>query len=89
MSEAANFRLMGEALAKDGAHILDEMCEHFIEHAAVERRENAATFVSDLGKARMARSSSNSIVRARRPSISAATRSPSICSISPAKIRSS
>ncbi|MEE2950947.1 MAG: DUF2218 domain-containing protein [Pseudomonadota bacterium] len=53
MSEAANFRLMGEALAKDGAHILDEMCEHFIEHAAVERRENAATFVSDLGKARM------------------------------------
>ncbi len=37
MSAVQQFKLSGTALPKDARGMLDEICEHFIEHAEVQR----------------------------------------------------
>lgn len=49
MSETQTFRLVGEALTTNGAWMLDEVCEHFVEHASVRRTDGAAYLESELG----------------------------------------
>lgn len=51
MTEAQTFKLNGVALALDGAQMLDQICEHFIEHADVKRTGNAAVLTSSFGSA--------------------------------------
>lgn len=45
------FRLTGTAVPKDARWMLDEVCDHFVEHAAVERSGNVALLTSPLGTA--------------------------------------
>jgi NADPH-dependent ferric siderophore reductase len=45
------FRLSGTAVPHDAAWMLDEMCEHFVEHATVERSGSSALLKSPLGTA--------------------------------------
>ncbi|WP_027998841.1 DUF2218 domain-containing protein [Sinorhizobium arboris] len=51
MTIAQEFRLSGIALPKDAGSMLDEICEHFIEHAEVQRSEDLALLRSELGTA--------------------------------------
>lgn len=51
MNAVQQFNLSGTALPKDAAHMLNEICEHFIEHAEVQRTENNALLKSKLGTA--------------------------------------
>lgn len=51
MTEAQTFKLTGVALALDGAQMLDQICEHFVEHAEVKRTEDGALLTSKLGSA--------------------------------------
>jgi len=51
MTEAQTFKLSGVALPLDGAQMLDQICEHFIEHADVKRTGNAALLTSAFGSA--------------------------------------
>jgi len=53
MTEAQTFKLSGVALPSDGAQMLDQICEHFIEHADVKRTGNAARLTSRFGSARI------------------------------------
>ena len=49
MSQDAVFRLVGNAASADGARILDEVCDHFVEHADVRRQGDTATLTDELG----------------------------------------
>jgi hypothetical protein len=51
MNALPQFKLTGVALPKDALKMLDEVCEHFVEHAEVRRTENAATLTSEIGTA--------------------------------------
>lgn len=51
MSTAQEFKLSGTALPQDAAGMLDQICEHFIEHADVQRLRDAALLQSKLGRA--------------------------------------
>lgn len=51
MNAVQQFKLSGVALPKDAVHMLDEICEHFIEHAEVQRTEGNAVLKSKLGTA--------------------------------------
>lgn len=53
MNALPQFKLTGVALPKDALKMLDEVCEHFVEHAEVRRTENAATLTSEIGTADM------------------------------------
>lgn len=53
MNALTEFKLAGIALPKDAAGMLDEVCEHFIEHAEVRRTGDAATLRSEIGTAHM------------------------------------
>ncbi|WP_432348928.1 DUF2218 domain-containing protein (plasmid) [Shinella yambaruensis] len=53
MNALPEFKLTGVALPKDAPKMLDEVCEHFVEHAEVRRTENAATLTSEIGVAHM------------------------------------
>lgn len=53
MNALPEFKLNGIALPKDASKLLDEVCEHFIEHADVQRTENTATLTSEIGIAHM------------------------------------
>lgn len=53
MNALPQFKLTGVALPKDAQKMLDEVCEHFVEHAEVRRTENAATLTSEIGTADM------------------------------------
>ncbi len=46
-----SFKLEGVALAINAADMLDQICEHFVEHADVERTEGLARLTSKLGTA--------------------------------------
>ncbi|WP_077965511.1 DUF2218 domain-containing protein [Ensifer adhaerens] len=48
---AANFKLSGIAVPVSPADMLDEICEHFVEHAEVERKDDLAVLRSKLGVA--------------------------------------
>lgn len=53
MSEAREFMLAGVALPTDAADMLDQICEHFVEHAEVERTADLALLTSKFGTARI------------------------------------
>lgn len=50
---AANFKLSGIAVPVSPADMLEEICEHFVEHAEVERKDDLAVLRSKLGVARI------------------------------------
>lgn len=51
MNAVQQFKLSGIALPKDAVHMLDEICEHFVEHAEVQRTECSALLASKAGTA--------------------------------------
>lgn len=51
MIAAETFKLSGTARPKDALSMLDEICEHFVEHSDVERAENFARLKSPIGNA--------------------------------------
>lgn len=53
MNESTAFALTGLALPTDPVHMLDEICEHFVEHADVERMGDLVRMTSKLGTARI------------------------------------
>ncbi|HEV7306059.1 DUF2218 domain-containing protein [Ensifer sp.] len=50
---AVNFKLSGIAVPVSPADMLEEICEHFIEHAEVERKDGLAVLRSKLGTAQI------------------------------------
>lgn len=53
MTAALTFKLSGIALPANAATMLDEVCEHFVEHAEVQRDGDAAVLKSEAGTAHM------------------------------------
>lgn len=51
MSQLQQFKLAGVALVHNAAWMLDEICDHFVEHSTVERKPNSALLTSDIGLA--------------------------------------
>lgn len=51
MNEMSSFKLSGVAVPSNAAGMLDEICEHFIEHADVERTGDVALLKSNVGLA--------------------------------------
>lgn len=51
MKHEQMFKLAGVALATNAAEMLDQICEHFVEHADVERTGDLALLTSKLGTA--------------------------------------
>ncbi len=51
MTGTPQFTLSGTALPKDVAGMLDEICEHFVEHSDVQRNENRILLKSEIGSA--------------------------------------
>ena len=51
MNAGQHFKLSGVARPHDALHMLDEICEHFVEHADVEREGHQALLKSKLGTA--------------------------------------
>lgn len=51
MSDGNSISLAGVAVSSDAARLLDEMCEHFVEHAEVGRTGNVAVLSSQFGTA--------------------------------------
>lgn len=51
MTEELTFKLAGVALAGNAAQMLDQICDHFVEHAEVERTGDRALLTSRLGTA--------------------------------------
>ncbi|GHD12499.1 side tail fiber protein [Tianweitania populi] len=49
--QAETFKLSGTARPKNALSMLDEICEHFVEHSDVERSENFARLSSPIGNA--------------------------------------
>ncbi len=53
MNAVHEFKLSGTALPKDAGRLLDEICEHFVEHSDVQRIENLVLLKSEAGCARI------------------------------------
>lgn len=53
MNDNQSFELAGTALLANAGHMLDQICEHFVEHAEVERTADLALLTSKLGTARI------------------------------------
>jgi NADPH-dependent ferric siderophore reductase len=53
MTAVAEFKLSGTALPKDAEWMLNEMCEHFVEHAEVQRTAGTALLTNESGTAHM------------------------------------
>lgn len=51
MNEGREFKLTGVAQPKDAGQMLDEICEHFVEHAEVKRTDDLALLRSKFGTA--------------------------------------
>lgn len=51
MTTAQEFKLSGVALPRDAAAMLGEICEHFVEHAEVQRSADLALLTSKVGTA--------------------------------------
>jgi NADPH-dependent ferric siderophore reductase len=51
MNAVQQFTLSGVALPRDATHMLDQMCEHFVEHAEVQRSPDLALLKSKFGTA--------------------------------------
>lgn len=51
MNAVQEFKLSGTAIPKDAVHMLGEICEHFVEHAEVQRTQDAALLKSKIGTA--------------------------------------
>ncbi|WP_438753883.1 DUF2218 domain-containing protein [Pararhizobium sp. O133] len=53
MNEYTSFKLSGVAAPSNAVDMLDEICEHFVEHADVDRVGDLAVLKSDVGIARI------------------------------------
>lgn len=53
MTAVAEYKLSGTALPKDAERMLDEICEHFVEHAGVQRTAVTALLTNETGTAHM------------------------------------
>ncbi|MGE6783832.1 DUF2218 domain-containing protein [Ensifer adhaerens] len=53
MNAVHSFKLSGVAVPACAAQMLDEICEHFVEHAEVERKDGLAVLRSKLGVAQI------------------------------------
>ncbi|PZN92826.1 MAG: phage tail protein [Hyphomicrobiales bacterium] len=53
MSAHHSFELTGTAVLPNAGQMLDQICEHFVEHAEVERTADLALLTSKLGTARI------------------------------------
>ncbi|KPF72756.1 phage tail protein [Bosea sp. AAP35] len=53
MNTNQSYELAGMALLANAGHMLDQICEHFVEHAEVERTADLALLTSKLGTARI------------------------------------
>jgi NADPH-dependent ferric siderophore reductase len=51
MNAVQEFKLSGTALPKDAGSMLDEICEHFVEHSEVQRTGNRVVLKSETGTA--------------------------------------
>jgi NADPH-dependent ferric siderophore reductase len=51
MNAVQEFKLTGTALPTDAAGMLDEICEHFVEHSEVRRTDNHVQLKSEIGTA--------------------------------------
>lgn len=51
MNAMQTFKLSGIALPKDALGMLDEVCEHFVEHSEVQRADDLVILKSELGTA--------------------------------------
>ncbi|MCJ8517455.1 NADPH-dependent ferric siderophore reductase [Pseudorhizobium tarimense] len=51
MNAVAAFNLSGFAIPTNAIGMLDELCEHFVEHSEVRRTENTVLLKSDIGTA--------------------------------------
>lgn len=49
MNSVQDFKLSGVALPKDAASMLNEICEHFVEHSEVHRTDNTVVLKSEIG----------------------------------------
>jgi len=49
MTLAQDFRLSGTALPKNAEHMLEEICEHFVEHSEVARTKDLVVLKSEIG----------------------------------------
>ncbi len=51
MNAVQDFKLSGIAFPKDALFMLDEVCEHFVEHSEVHRTDDVVILKSDIGTA--------------------------------------
>ena len=49
MTAVSPFKLSGVALPRDAVHMLEEVCEHFVEHADVQRLDGLVQMTSEIG----------------------------------------
>ncbi|GGE49579.1 side tail fiber protein [Agaricicola taiwanensis] len=62
------FKLDGLALPADAAHMLDEIAEHFVEHAEVSRRDDFLLMTSDHGRVTIEKQDERLAIRLACPS---------------------
>lgn len=68
MNAVQKFTLSGVARPKDVMHMLDEICEHFIEHAEVERNNDLALLISPFGTVSIRRDNTQLLIDISCPS---------------------
>lgn len=68
ISTDLGFRLQGIALPRDAGRMLDEICDHFVEHAEVHRTGARALLKSRLGTAEIREEASNLLIELACPS---------------------
>lgn len=68
MNAVQKFTLSGVARPKDVMHMLDEICEHFIEHAEVERNNDIALLISPFGTVSIRRENTQLLIDISCPS---------------------
>lgn len=68
MNAIQEFKLSGTALPKDAGDMLAEICEHFVEHADVQRTAEQALLSSPLGSASIRIESGRLLIELRCPS---------------------
>ncbi|MDI7861579.1 siderophore-interacting protein [Rhizobiaceae bacterium n13] len=68
MNGSPEFKLSGLALPTDAEHMLDEICEHFIEHSEVQRSGNVVSLQSEIGTANFRLQGNNLLIELACPS---------------------
>lgn len=68
MNAVQQFALSGVAHPKDAMHMLDEICEHFVEHAEVQRSPDLALLKSPFGTASIRMENKKLVINLNCPS---------------------